>query len=385
MKVLMYAPIFPPMIGGPATQSWHLCRVLNDRGVTPVVVTVGDRFELSNPDGYTVYRYRWRYTRTPLDKPIRWLVGSACLAWVIVRERPDILHAHSVSALSFVAGLFAKIAGMPSIIKFAGDWVWETYATSDVKSRDFGGTYSFSVFSRFLTWIERHGLLLFSVVWAPSQFRAKNIRAIAGEDASIRIIPNALDIEGGGYKTFTHDSKPVVVSANRFIPHKRIPTIIRAFAKAKTPHAHLVLIGDGQDRIREESESEAKRLRVPVTFTGRLSSADVYAQFQGAALYVSASLEEGFPNVFIEAMHFGLPIVSTDVGGCSELVQDGITGFLVDPSDEDAFSEKIRELLVNLDLRNKMAKSAYERSKQFQLTNVVNSFITLYEDILTAR
>lgn len=385
MKILMYAPVFPPMIGGPATQSENLCRALVGRGHVPVVVTVGDRFSKKDESGYLVYRYPWAYTSTPLDKLVRWIIVPIVLIRVFIREKPEVLHCHSVSALSFVAGLIARITRRPSLIKFAGDWVWETYATSKVRSKDFEGIYSRSVAARFLTFVQRTGLSLFDVVWVPSQFRAQNVRRILGENAPVRIIPNALLLTGGG--VHAAPERPIVVSANRFIPHKRIPTIIEAFAKTGRSDATLVLVGAGQERILGEAKQTAERLGVAerVIFTGKLSSDEVYNHFKRATLYVSASLEEGFPNVFIEAMHFGLPIVSTDVGGCRELVVEGETGYLVDTEGDDQLTRRMKEILSNSALRDEMAHAAYERSKQFNLAHVVDSFIDLYEELVRRR
>ena len=128
---------------------------------------------------------------------------------------------------------------------------------------------------------------------------------------------------------------------------------------------------------------EIKRCRVEdkVTLAGLLTSEEVYALFARASVYVSASLEEGFPNVFIEAMHFGLPIVSTDVGGCREMVQEGKTGFLVPPGDVDAMAERLRRLGEDHALRDAFSTAAREAAKQYDLMTVVEQFIGLYRSL----
>lgn len=377
----MYAPIFPPVIGGPSTQSFNLCKALVAHGVAPIVVTPGTSFLREYQDGFRIYRYRWHYTNTAIDKVIRWVVFTPFFLFLLLSERPDIVHAHSVSASSFIAGFFAKLLRIPSIVKFAGDWVWETLSTSKVQGKDFDDIYSKSYSGRFLKYIERGGISLFDIIWCPSQFRKENVRRLLGTTERVRVIPNALLLPRGGFRDEDPGDPVTVVSANRFIPHKRVATIVRAFKDMAIPGAKLVLVGSGAE-VEVEKVKEAiieTGLQTDVVLTGALSSEDVYAEFERASFYVSASLEEGFPNVFIEAMHFGLPIVSTDVGGCREMVEEGRTGFLVDPHDESALVESMRKLATDRNLRNTFAKAAYERSKRYDLSVVVEEFIELYK------
>lgn len=383
----MHASIFPPAIGGPSTQAFSLCRALHAHGEKIAVVTVGERFEKKNQDGYPVYRYPWRYTGTPLDKAIRWLVFPWRFWKILSREKPDIVHCHSVSVLSFMAGFICKLRGIPSVIKFAGDWVWETLSTGGVKAKDFDHLRSKSFIARLMWKVEKFGLSLFDYIWAPSEFRAQNVESVQGHRRNVKIIYNALELPDGGFHNIKQADPFVVVAANRFVPHKRIPAIIAAFAKLKNKEAMLVLIGTGQDaeikKVKQAIETEGIQERV--TLTGRIESEELYDYFKRASIYVSNSLEEGFPNVFVEAMHFGLPIVSTDVGGCHEIVRDGETGFLFDTMDQDALVGKMKALMDDAGLRNRMAKSAYEYSHQYELSAVLKQFLDLYQTVFSRK
>ncbi len=383
MKILMYAPVFPPTIGGPATQCSHLCRALAHRGHSVVVVTPGDHFSVAVEEGYRIYRYRWQYTGTRIDKIIRWTLFPFYFEVVLRRERPEVVHAHSVSILSFIAAFLARRRRIPRIIKFAGDWVWETLSTHRLQAGDFKEIYRHSWRAQFLHKVERWGLGLFDVYWAPSHFRAENIEELMGRTSKIRIIPNALVLRGGGMHEARTGEPFVVVSANRFIPHKRIPMLIRTFARLKDPQARLVLIGTGASEEVALAQRVAEELGIThqVRFTGRLASAEVYEEFKQATVYLSASLEEGFPNVFIEAMYYGLPIVATDVGGCREMVVEGQTGYLVDPHDEEALAERLGRLRDAPDLRDTFARAAVARAELFDLTTVVAQFEALYTEL----
>lgn len=383
----MFAPIFPPMIGGPATQSYNLCKALVARGYEVAVLTPGAKFVREALDGYPVYRYPWRYTGTFLDRGIRWLVFPVLFSYVLFRERPAVLHVHSVSGPSFIAGAIAKAIGVPSIIKFAGDWVWETLSTPGIKGKDFDELYRSTFMGRMLKSIERFGVSLFDIVWTPSDFRRENVRELLGSDEKTRKIPNSLLLPPGGAHDETERDPVVIISANRFIPHKRIDMIVRAFASLQHPNKRLVLIGGGEEKEQEKVRAVIQETGVSglVEVTGILPSAEIYRRFSSASFYVSASLEEGFPNVFIEAMHFGLPIVATDVGGCKEMVIEGKTGFLVDSMDEAALAAALQRLAQDRPMRNRFAHAAYAESAQYDLATVVDRFISLYEELVSKR
>lgn len=387
MKVLMYAPIFPPLIGGPATQSSNLCRALVSRKVDVVVVTPGDRFETTHIEGYPLYRYPWTFTGVPIDKIIRWLFFLPYFLYVLAKERPDIVHCHSASASAFIAGGVTKIFRIPSILKFAGDWVWETLSTERVQGREYSNIYQSSLKARLLTRIEKFALKTFTIIWVVSNYRRENIRALLGSTDMVRTIPNALSLPRGGWHKQEPGTTIRIVSANRFIPHKRLDMLVRAFARMDVKNSELILIGDGDSREREKVEQEIHKYQLQgrVHLLGIISFEQLYREFKSASLYVSSSLEEGLPNVFIEAMHFGLPIVTMDAGGCREMVHDKENGFLVDLMDEDMLVERMRTLATDMSLRNRMAVDAVEKSRKYDLEEIVDQFIALYQELMPLR
>ena len=387
MRLCMYTPIFPPRIGGPSTQSFNLCKALAMKGKTCIVVTYGDRFGSSEAYGFTVYTFRSLYTRTPLDKAIRWIVFPFYIAYILKKERIDVLHCHTVSMPSFIAGGIARLFGIPRIIKFAGDWVGETLSGREVREENFDDIYTRSPYSRFLTGIERFGLRQFDKIWVVSEFRRENVRKLLGTSEKTVVIPNCLLLSGGAKRSWSADDPVIVISANRFIPHKRIPFIVELFAKLALPHSRLVLVGGGEEREVRAVREAAKRSGAGdrVRLTGILPSEKVYEEFSKASFYISTSLEEGFPNVFIEAMHYGLPIVTSDAGGSKELVLNNETGFVVEPHDTRGFLDAMRRLATDIPLRSAMSEKARERSKLFDLTYRVEEFIELYTTLLKKK
>jgi glycosyltransferase involved in cell wall biosynthesis len=300
--------------------------------------------------------------------------------YVLWKEKPAVVHAHAVSALTFVVGVCARIFGIPSIVKFAGDWVWETMSTHALHAKDLDELKKTSRLARLLTRVERFGVRNFTVQWAPSQFREENIRTLLGPDASVVRIPNSLALPSVERYTRQEKAGCRVVSANRFIPHKRVALIANMFARVAGPEDTLVLIGTGADVEVEKVTKVVSELPCAdrITLTGKLSSEEVYDQFAQSDIYVSASLEEGFPNVFVEAMHFGLPIIATDVGGCREMVQHEKTGLLSPVEDDNQLQNNIQTVLRDAALRERMSQASREAARAFDLNVVVDQFISLY-------
>lgn len=388
MKILMYAPIYPPTIGGPATQCVHLCRTLLEKGDIPVILTTGTRFSRKiEEDGYAVYRYPWAVTHTPLDKVLRWFIFLPFVLYVLLRERPWVVHAHAVNANSLMLGVVCKMFRIPSVIKFAGDWVWETLSTNTLHAPDLEALQKISLRARLLLKIESFGVGMYTAQWAPSRFRVENIRKLLGRKANVIYIPNCLILPDRENFSRTGHSGVTVISASRFVPQKRPHVVAEIFDAVAGPEDRLLLVGSGLPEYVAQVQKVVDVLprKNQITLLGRLSSKELYPLFANADVYVSASLEEGLPNVFIEAMHFGLPILATDVGGCGEMVTEGKSGFLVPPDDLEKMKERLRTLLQNAQLRKDMSTRAIEESRSYNLAHIVDDFREMYSSLLAGN
>src|SRR5262245_12646103 len=153
---------------------------------------------------------------------------------------------------------------------------------------------------------------------------------------------------------------------------------------AVEPKAHFLLVGDGA--LRREIEEQAARLGAGdrVHLLGDRNDADlVPAGFDVAVL---ASLHEGLPNAVIEAMAAGAPVVATAVGGTTELIMDGATGFLVPPADADALARRILDALRNPEWSAQMAAQGRWRAlSQFGMRRMVESVERLYDEMKEER
>jgi glycosyltransferase involved in cell wall biosynthesis len=135
---------------------------------------------------------------------------------------------------------------------------------------------------------------------------------------------------------------------------KGVPVLLEAFAvlRASVPGARLTLVGDGPDRA--GLEAVAAGLGDAVRFTGYLTQEAVAAELAVHDVLVLPSFAEGVPVVLMEAMASRLPVIATRVGGVAELVEDGVSGFLVPPGDPESLAERLGRLLTDPELCRRM-------------------------------
>lgn len=135
---------------------------------------------------------------------------------------------------------------------------------------------------------------------------------------------------------------------------KGLRILLEAFAQARAtrPALTLTLVGDGDDRAHLEKLAEP--LGDAVTFLGYQSQDGVAQAMAHADILVLPSFAEGLPVVLMEALAAGKPVICTQVAGVAELVEDGVSGFIVPVSDDATLAQRIGHLADNAELRHSM-------------------------------
>src|SRR5437762_7785105 len=158
---------------------------------------------------------------------------------------------------------------------------------------------------------------------------------------------------------------PYLLFVGRMRPYKGIPVLIDAIAR--TPGT-LVLVGRGESEEEIRRKVRREGLGERVVFTGDVPQSDLRGYYEAADLFVLPSLDrsEAFGLAMLEAMHTGLPVISTRVGtGTSHVNLDGITGLEVPPGDAESLASAIRWMLEHPDAAKRMGEAARERSLRF--------------------
>jgi sugar transferase (PEP-CTERM/EpsH1 system associated) len=176
----------------------------------------------------------------------------------------------------------------------------------------------------------------------------------------------------------------VVGTVGRLHPVKGTSYLLQAFADLAPDHAEaiLLLVGDGPQRAQLQELVRCLENPERVQFLGNRS--DVSRLLHAMDVFVLASVWEGMPNVALEAMAVGLPVVATAVGGTPEAVVDGETGLLVPPRDPGGLARAIARLLRDPELRRKMGQAGRRRVEQhFSVERMVYQTERLYEELLS--
>lgn len=156
-----------------------------------------------------------------------------------------------------------------------------------------------------------------------------------------------------------------------------MPSIIKA-----VPDVRFLILGRGDQEQELLEKTRVLGIEAFVVFGGFRK--DINRFYEIIDISVLTSLSEGLSITLLESMSHGLPVVATNVGGNSELVMDGQTGYLVPPKDTTSIADRIVQLLFDSDLRREMGYEGRQRIEQyFQIQNVADRYLEVYKDLLT--
>ncbi len=172
----------------------------------------------------------------------------------------------------------------------------------------------------------------------------------------------------------------------RMVAIKRHVDLVTGFAMAARdwPDASLILVGDGPMREAVQQQISALGIGRQVRLFEENQAMDELLPLLDA--FVLTSSTEGMSNAILEAMACGLPAIATEVGGNPELVEDGVTGYLVPPCAPDALAGAMSRLLAQREQGREMGRTARVRAEdRFSLPAMVRAFSALYQSQVRSR
>lgn len=188
------------------------------------------------------------------------------------------------------------------------------------------------------------------------------------------IVPKMNDKRKNGKRS---DGK-TMMAMGRLTPQKGFDLLLKAFASISNKHSEwsLVIWGEGKSRYDLEALRDQLGLEKKVTFPG--STPEAYQRMRLSDLFVLPSRYEGFPNVLVEAMACGLPVVSFDCpSGPRDIIRDGVDGMLVPKENVEALAQALDRMMAEETTRNRMAVNALEVNQRFSLEHIMEQWETL--------
>jgi len=221
-----------------------------------------------------------------------------------------------------------------------------------------------------MPWMRRSALQKANLVLAPSRYTANHVEADQGVAAArLRVLPWALDpqfeaLVVNATKSGVPAEFPkgrVILTVGRWLTterYKGMDTLITALPKLLTqwPELQLVAVGEGDDRDWLEDLAKEHGVRMHVHFLSGLSYAQLSACYAACEVFALPSRGEGFGLVYLEAMACGKPVIGGAHGGAPEVIEDGVTGYLVQHGDAVQLATSIETLLANPEIAAEMGR-----------------------------
>ena len=295
---------------------------------------------------------------------------SAALYWkkLVKRCRITHVHAHFLHRPAVIANLLARLTDVHYSVSAHGRDVYSPDFRIDRLCRD----------ARFLCVCSQ-------------QLRDELLRRIDQVDAErVFLCHHGVSLNGFAFRDecqITHNGDASILTISRLVPKKGVDVVLRAAAilRSRGVRYQLTIVGDGPENSPLRELAQQLNLQ-DVDFLGALDHQSVCNLYRRADLFVTGSRvaadgdRDGIPNVIVEAMALGVPVLAANAGGVAEIVRHEETGWLVPPDDPVAMADGVERLLTDAALRTSVTQRArQEVVSHFDLRKNVNRLIGLLE------
>ncbi|MFC1672215.1 glycosyltransferase [Planctomycetota bacterium] len=294
--------------------------------------------------------------------------AAAALASALTTGKFDVVHAHFLGVASTIALAASRMTGVPLTISAHANDIFCTGEGLPAKGR-----HARKVFACCQSNVEE-----LATRHIPKEKIEVSYHGIPGDFAA-DAAPVEKEIE-----------KPRIVALGRFVEKKGFKYLVSAVRELKhwgiTPDC--AIYGDGPLGSRLRDAARTADVAGCIEFPGWVEGGETSALYTGAHVLVCPSVvaesgdRDGIPNVIIEAMALGIPVVATRVGGIPEAIKDESTGMLVPPNDHLLLAEAVNRILSDTALREKITQNARARAAtQFDITKNVAAFLDTWQEL----
>jgi len=299
---------------------------------------------------------------------LKYLRALPMIKNVIKEFKPDIVHAHYASSY----GLLGALSEFHPLVLS----VWG------------GDVFSFPHKSFLHKAMFKYNLSKADKILSTSNTMAKEIRLYT--EKIIEVTPFGIDmIKFMPMKVESlFDKNDIVIGTIKALEEVYgVEYLIRAFKIVSNDHKDLplklLIVGGGSLENKLKQLVKDLGIEDKVIFTGKISFEDVPKYHNMLSVYVSVSNTESFGVAIIEASSCGKPVVVSDAGGLPEIVEDGMTGFVVSSKNPEETAQAIEKFVLDEKLRNKMGQNGRERVKKlYNWDDNVKQMMNIYEEIV---
>ena len=352
MDILITVGIFPPDIGGPASFVPKISKYLINKGHNIKIICLSDKKHLNYKDEISVVRIN-----RSLPIVFRWL--KTIVKIYKASKKSDLIFVNGLGTEVTIANLFSR---KKIIRKIVGDPVWERVYNKNLIDESFDDFQenNHGLFISLQKMIRNWSINKSNLIITPSQHLKTFINKI-GFDKKILVINNGVTIEQPNKAVFQNNIIQLLV-VSRLVSQKNIDSIIKAVKVLENENIILNIVGDGSEINNLKLLVRKYELKEKVKFIGKIESLKLNEYLKDADIFIQASNYEGLPHSILEAINYEIPILSTEVGGCSVLLNKGERGYIIPlPVSEIGITEGIRTIINN---KNE-AKSKVKLAKNY--------------------
>ncbi|GAK49907.1 glycosyl transferase group 1 [Candidatus Moduliflexus flocculans] len=376
MNVLIINYEFPPIGGGGGIATYYIARELAYKGHRVNVLTshfreLRWRETIEDIEIFRVPVLRKRRDYCSVIEMASFILSSLpMLLYLVFTQKYDLIHIFFGVPSGPLGYIAKKLFGIPYIIRMGG---------GDVPGfRPFQYKHLYKILKP-----------AFNILWRNADFLVANSDGLrdmavkAFPSLPIQVIPNGVDLDrftNGHARCPAEEVRILFVS--RLIRRKGLQFLIDAIPQivkeAKYPFV-IKIVGDGPDKESFAAQAEELGVGGYLRFLGYVDHGKLPEYYLDADVFILPSLAEGMPNVVLEAIGSGLPVVATRVAGNEELVCDGENGFLIEPRAVHALAESLIALINQRGMREKMGLRSKQISRNYSWESVAEAYVRLYE------
>ena len=302
---------------------------------------------------------------------------ASSIVETVKREKLDVLHVHYAIPHAYAAYMATQILKDQNIIIPFITTLHGTDITLVGKNPAYKPAVSFSI---------NHS----SYVTGVSESLKKDTEELFDLKNSIEVIPNFVNLKGYDREPkdkrqyFANDNETIFCHVSNFRPVKRVFDVIKVFKKVQDQrNSVLIMVGDGPDRNIAEKLSRDLGIWDKVIFRGK--TYDVQSMLGISDIFLLPSGTESFGLSALEAMASHVPVIATNVGGLSEVVDHNKNGFLENIGDVESMAEDALSLIDNKEKMINFSNSAREKAESFSMNEISQRYLELYQKLIDEK
>tara|TARA_R110000868_G_scaffold90110_1_gene250377 strand:+ start:13134 stop:14237 length:1104 start_codon:yes stop_codon:yes gene_type:complete len=202
--------------------------------------------------------------------------------------------------------------------------------------------------------------------------------------SKIGILPNPISQELSNERNLDSEKKNIILSVGRLTKNKCHSILINAISEIDIHDWEVVIVGNGEYKSNLEALITELKLEHKIKLIEATNEISKY--YNLAKIFVFTSRTEGFPNALLEAMHYGLPCISTDcLFGPADLINNGKNGYLIPVNDKDKLKEHLISLIESKELRMSLGAAAIKTTEKYDATLVQQKWIAVIERFINSK